>query len=325
MLACISNKIEVVDLLLSRADLDVNIVDIFGATSLMYASKNKEGKEVVKLLLERKDIDLDEKDQDGMTAEDFAGSEGNHEIVQVIREERTKRMGGVWTRPETVCEADCSESDDALEDQDEDDNKKESVEIHSCEVTLRNKVPNDEVLMDEDLFVKTEVLEKINEKIEKERKDLAEKEWDYMEEILQIEGNFHDEKAKIEKMLEQQIKDLETVFLEKKITLQNKFTKQKEKSESIISKLETVKVNLDMKSLLEPGGGAISELECPVCLEEMRPPVRIWQCVSGHAVCEGCRKSPLVKDCPTCRQKIVGRNILAEKLAKSLYPHVRNK
>jgi len=291
----------------------------------MYASKNKEGKEVVKLLLERKDLDLDEKDQDGMTAEDFAGSEGNHEIVQVIREERTKRMGGVWTRPETVCEADCSESDDALEDQDEDDNKKESVEIHSCEVTLRNKVPNDEVLMDEDLFVKTEVLEKINEKIEKERKDLAEKEWDYMEEILQIEGNFHDEKAKIEKMLEQQIKDLETVFLEKKITLQNKFTKQKEKSESIISKLETVKVNLDMKSLLEPGGGAISELECPVCLEEMRPPVRIWQCVSGHAVCEGCRKSPLVKDCPTCRQKIVGRNILAEKLAKSLYPHVRNK
>jgi len=291
----------------------------------MYASKNKEGKEVVKLLLERKDLDLDEKDQDGMTAEDFAGSEGNHEIVQVIREERTKRMGGVWTRPETVCDADCSESDDALEDQDEDDNKKESVEIHSCEVTLRNKVPNDEVLMDEDLFVKTEVLEKINEKIEKERKDLAEKEWDYMEEILQIEGNFHDEKAKIEKMLEQQIKDLETVFLEKKITLQNKFTKQKEKSESIISKLETVKVNLDMKSLLEPGGGAISELECPVCLEEMRPPVRIWQCVSGHAVCEGCRKSPLVKDCPTCRQKIVGRNILAEKLAKSLYPHVRNK
>ena len=291
----------------------------------MYASKNKEGKEVVKLLLERKDLDLDEKDQDGMTAEVFAGSEGNHEIVQVIREERTKRMGGVWTRPETVCEADCSESDDALEDQDEDDNKKESVEIHSCEVTLRNKAPNDEVLMDEDLFVKTEVLEKINEKIEKERKDLAEKEWDYMEEILQIEGNFHDEKAKIEKMLEQQIKDLETVFLEKKITLQNKFTKQKEKSESIISKLETVKVNLDMKSLLEPGGGAISELECPVCLEEMRPPVRIWQCVSGHAVCEGCRKSPLVKDCPTCRQKIVGRNILAEKLAKSLYPHVRNK
>ena len=291
----------------------------------MYASKNKEGKEVVKLLLERKDLDLDEKDQDGMTAEDFAGSEGNHEIVQVIREERTKRMGGVWTRPETICGADCSESDDALEDQDEDDNKKESVEIHSCEVTLRNKVPNDEVLMDEDLFVKTEVLEKINEKIEKERKDLAEKEWDYMEEILQIEGNFHDEKAKIEKMLEQQIKDLETVFLEKKITLQNKFTKQKEKSESIISKLETVKVNLDMKSLLEPGGGAISELECPVCLEEMRPPVRIWQCVSGHAVCEGCRKSPLVKDCPTCRQKIVGRNILAEKLAKSLYPHVRNK
>jgi len=287
----------------------------------MYASKNQGGEKLVKLLLERKDLDLDEKDQDGMTAEDFASTEGNHEIVQVLREERSKRMGGVWTRPESVIfEADYSESDDSSDIQNEDDNNKES-EIQG--LTLDKE--NEDFLTDEDLFVKTEVLEKINEKIEKERKDLAEKEWDYMEKILQIEGSFHDEKAKLEKILEQQIRDLEKVFLEKKSSLQEKFTKQKEKSENTISKLETAKINLDMTKLLEPGGGAISELECPVCLEEMRPPVRIWQCVSGHAVCEGCRKSPLVKDCPTCRQKIVGRNILAEKLAKSLYPHVRNK
>ena len=48
-----------------------------------------------------------------------------------------------------------------------------------------------------------------------------------------------------------------------------------------------------------------SEFECPICfevrvttvilqyynvpLQEMRPPMRIWQCVDGHPVCEGCR------------------------------------
>ena len=30
-----------------------------------------------------------------------------------------------------------------------------------------------------------------------------------------------------------------------------------------------------------------TELECPICFEEMKPPMRIWQCVDGHPVCEG--------------------------------------
>merc|ERR1711892_1189970 len=116
MLACIKNSKEVVDLLLSRGDLDVNMVDIFGASSLMYASQHSDGKEVVKLLLERKDLDLDEKDQDGKTAEDFAAMEGNLDIVQIIREKRSKRMGGVWTIPETIMGEDDSESEESLED-----------------------------------------------------------------------------------------------------------------------------------------------------------------------------------------------------------------
>ena len=42
-------------------------------------------------------------------------------------------------------------------------------------------------------------------------------------------------------------------------------------------------------------------LECPVCLEEMRPPVKIFQCSNGHALCEHCKDNPHVKSCPTCR------------------------
>ena len=62
------------------------------------------------------------------------------------------------------------------------------------------------------------------------------------------------------------------------------------------------------------------ELECPVCLTEMLPPVRIWQCSSGHAVCHTCKRNPNInKKCPTCRQAIIGRATVLEKMASSLF------
>merc|ERR1719186_1924418 len=48
--------------------------------------------------------------------------------------------------------------------------------------------------------------------------------------------------------------------------------------------------------------------ECPYCMEEMRPPGRIFQCMIGHLICEKCLASPSIRDCPTCSQKIIGRN-----------------
>ena len=61
------------------------------------------------------------------------------------------------------------------------------------------------------------------------------------------------------------------------------------------------------------------EFECPICFEEMRPPTRIWQCVDGHAICEGCRNKLDSKGCPSCSRAIEGRNIALEKMARSLY------
>jgi hypothetical protein len=36
----------------------------------------------------------------------------------------------------------------------------------------------------------------------------------------------------------------------------------------------------------------VKETECPVCLSEMRG--RVWQCVSGHILCEICHDRPEV-------------------------------
>merc|ERR1719273_2783056 len=62
------------------------------------------------------------------------------------------------------------------------------------------------------------------------------------------------------------------------------------------------------------------ELECPVCLTEMLPPIRIWQCSNGHALCQRCKRNPNInRKCPTCRQQIMGRATTIEKIAASLH------
>ena len=41
----------------------------------------------------------------------------------------------------------------------------------------------------------------------------------------------------------------------------------------------------------------------------MKPPMRIWQCVDGHPVCEMCRVKLDSKGCPSCNRAVDGRNI----------------
>ena len=59
-------------------------------------------------------------------------------------------------------------------------------------------------------------------------------------------------------------------------------------------------------------------LECPVCLEEMKPPRKIFQCSNGHAICEYCRHHREVTCCPTCRIKFTKKNVIRNILAESL-------
>jgi len=74
--------------------------------------------------------------------------------------------------------------------------------------------------------------------------------------------------------------------------------------------------SIDEQSKLEKGR---QELECPVCLELMKPPRRIWQCSEGHPVCEFCRKKPEVTCCPMCKHYFIGRSTIAEKIARAVF------
>ena len=60
--------------------------------------------------------------------------------------------------------------------------------------------------------------------------------------------------------------------------------------------------------LSSSGAGLLEkEFECSVCLEEMRPPAKIFQCRNGHVMCGECAEHPeAVARCPSCRMPLMG-------------------
>jgi len=73
----------------------------------------------------------------------------------------------------------------------------------------------------------------------------------------------------------------------------------------------------DTTSKLE---AARDTLECPVCLNIMNPPLRIWMCSSSHLVCEPCKERLEGRQCPTCRTETVTlRAFIAENFSRSLF------
>jgi len=59
--------------------------------------------------------------------------------------------------------------------------------------------------------------------------------------------------------------------------------------------------------------------ECPICFEELRPPLRIVQCLRGHKICEPCSKKEAVVSCPTnCKSGFMGRDHGMEAFVKQL-------
>jgi E3 ubiquitin-protein ligase SIAH1 len=56
----------------------------------------------------------------------------------------------------------------------------------------------------------------------------------------------------------------------------------------------------------------LEQLECPVCMEYLLPPITM--CPNGHNICSSCKEK--LKKCPTCRETLSNtRNKALEKLA----------
>jgi len=84
--------------------------------------------------------------------------------------------------------------------------------------------------------------------------------------------------------------------------------------------LEELKTEMKkMKQELALARGPVKIPECVICLEELRPPLKIVQCIQGHKVCEPCSKrEEEVKACPTCRTGFLGRDYGMETFVRQL-------
>merc|ERR1711936_73972 len=143
------------------------------------------------------------------------------------------------------------------------------------------------------------------------------------ESLSQIEYNFGKGMTRDRKLMKKQLLKERLEFEEgKKSEKQEEMTKIiiKAKNEFVANQ-QTILDELKSELSDNPTDYVIcQELECPVCLTEMLPPVKIWQCASGHAVCQSCKRNPNInRKCPTCRQGIMGRATVLEKMAGSLY------
>ena len=80
----------------------------------------------------------------------------------------------------------------------------------------------------------------------------------------------------------------------------------------------------DGKDSTAPVSRPPSCLECPVCLEVMKPPTKIIQCKgtgegAEHFVCEECTKKPGVEICPSCKTPFIVRAKGFERVLHEIY------
>ena len=73
------------------------------------------------------------------------------------------------------------------------------------------------------------------------------------------------------------------------------------------------------ESVMRQEDSQVSAPECPVCLDQMLPPLRIFQCRDGHLICEICRDGLQATKCPECRGTMTGRATGMEQFLRTIH------
>eukprot|EP00092_Neocalanus_flemingeri_P028665 GFUD01031126.1.p1 GENE.GFUD01031126.1~~GFUD01031126.1.p1 ORF type:complete len:521 (+),score=127.53 GFUD01031126.1:84-1646(+) len=165
-----------------------------------------------------------------------------------------------------------------------------------------------------------------NDRLLVEVKDKVTKNYDLDRALRKdLEANRNDQRKDLE-MLRDDVQEITGLF--SKLS-ENVRDKQKENSYNSIEGFKWIwgKVDQDSQSLSklfeeqveaqtlvlldtvnQKSAKTLAAPECPYCMEELRPPGRIFQCFTGHLICQKCLANPSIRECPTCSQKIIGRN-----------------
>ena len=118
----------------------------------------------------------------------------------------------------------------------------------------------------------------------------------------------------IKNELEEKMGDMERRFEECETRMKRRFEENETKMDVKIVKMEST-----LKAEIARARDPIKIPECPICFEELRPPLRIVQCLKGHKICEPCSEKEEVKGCPDgCRAGLMGRDHGMEAFVRQL-------
>jgi len=169
-------------------------------------------------------------------------------------------------------------------------------------------------------------------KSDQEKKELDQKKAELQQQlaILQQRSTETQERRKIdsEKMNER--------HREEELTLEERFIDKESQKvlDNLIDIRDQLAKDLSKLDMDEDNSGSSNDnknlseardiLECPICMETMKPPTRIWMCPDSHSICESCKNLLEGKLCPTCRTKRVTlRAFMAENFARALFQDKR--
>nr|ACO12369.1 E3 ubiquitin-protein ligase SINAT3 [Lepeophtheirus salmonis] len=254
-------------------------------TALMEAC-NFGHRDIVEYLVSISNIDLEAINLRGQRAEDVALSRGHEEIADYIKNARLVK-----------------------------ENPEELPEIQELEKKVSDLKTETRQRLLQNIAEKYELLREIKEEHEAEIEPL----------IIQIESlqsQLDEAMKKRMSMITKQVRKVKIVDeeirqIKRKLDNFDRYASTGNLSDIHALKAHASGSNPDL-SVFE------KDFECSVCLEDMKPPIKIFQCLNGHVMCDTCKSHPEVITCPTCRVPLVGvnslmRNLPMEKLARSYY------
>jgi len=180
-----------------------------------------------------------------------------------------------------------------------------------------------------DLKFHQDIIE-LDQEMEEQEKQLADQE----KKVAQQKKKLGLTKKRLADKKEEKRKETEAILKrhrDENTALDLKLGKEQDYDKNAVAKLKekTNKLGKDLQNLLLGENGskdtdsleaARATLECPICMEMMKPPTKIWMCSSSHIVCEPCKNKLKGNRCPTCwNLKVAWRAHFAENLARTVF------
>ena len=272
---------------LIKHNADVNVQSKNGSTALIMASKWKRTQIVMELINHNADLNL----------QDNKGNTALHSVLMEIVTDTTINIVKLLLSDKTDLEK---------------KNKKKKSVLQLAKESQKQDI----IEMIESFFDQKKVeaakkeLKKLqaNEIINKKKREIA-RVSAVNDEVLELIGSI-DKMEKEKKILEEKLKKYREEVTLKKCLLKRKIDSDEFKSYKKLKQehecLERSYEEEAFHKVIQP-----TKRECPICITEMTPEKKIYQCQSGHFFCEECfgKIRETTKSCPVCRVYIASISI----------------